>query len=208
MGQATGEPFPPSPVGVAAFDFDGTLIAGDSFLPFLIRLVGRRAMGRAFVVAGPELLAAFARGSRDATKAAVLARLLTGYPHQRFVDLGQAYAGQLVRQIRPAMVERVAWHRERGHRLVIVSASLDVYLAPVGRLMGFDRVMATQLEVGDDGRLTGRIQGVNVRRAEKSARLGQWMSENLAGQAHELWAYGDSVGDRELLAMAHHPVRV
>jgi phosphatidylglycerophosphatase C len=208
MAAAGGEPSPPSPVGVAAFDFDGTLIAGDSFLPFLVQLVGRRAMGRAFVVAGPELLTAFARGSRDATKAAVLARLLSGYPHQRFVDLGQAYAAQLVQQIRPAMVERVAWHREQAHRLVIVSASLDVYLEPVGRLLGFDRVLATQLEAGDDGLLTGRIQGLNVRRAEKSARLRQWLFEQLAGQPHELWAYGDSVGDRELLAMAQHPVRV
>jgi HAD superfamily hydrolase (TIGR01490 family) len=208
MASATGEPSPTSPVGVAAFDFDGTLIAGDSFLPFLTQLVGRRAMGRAFVVAGPELLTAFARGSRDATKAAVLARLLTGYPQQRFVDLGRAYAGQLVQQIRPAMAERVAWHREQGHRLVIVSASLDVYLAPVGRLLGFDRVLATQLEAGPDGRLTGRIQGINVRRAEKSARLGQWLAEHLTGRSHELWAYGDSVGDRELLAMADHPVRV
>ena len=177
-------------------------------MPFLIRLVGRRALGRAFAVPGPEMLMAFARGSRDATKAAVLARLLAGYPHQRFEQIGLAYAEQLAPQIRPAMVERVAWHRARGHRLVIVSASLEVYLAPLGRQLGFDRVLATRLEVGDDGRLTGRLQGSNVRRAEKSVRLRAWLCEELAGRPHELWAYGDSAGDRELLAMADHPVRV
>ncbi|MDP9073467.1 MAG: HAD-IB family hydrolase [Actinomycetota bacterium] len=204
----TSEPARPGPVGVAAFDFDGTLIAGDSFLPFLIRLVGRRAMGRAFVVAGPELLTAFARGSRDATKAAMLGRLLAGYPEPRIVELGAAYADQLVRQIRPAMAQRIDWHRSQGHRLVIVSASLEVYLAPTGRLLGFDQVLATRLEVGPSGRLTGRLAGVNVRRAEKSARLRQWLAAELDQAPHELWAYGDSTGDRELLAMADHPMRV
>ena len=208
MDSTAGEPSPPSPAGVAAFDFDGTLIAGDSFLPFLIRLVGRRAMGRAFVVAGPELLVAMARGSRDSTKAAMLAQLLAGFPHQRLVEAAEAYANQLANQIRPAMVERIAWHRRQGHRLVIVSASLEVYLGPVGRHLGFDRVLATRLEVGAGGRLTGRLDGVNVRRAEKAARLTDWLSEQSYAEGHELWAYGDSVGDRELLAMADHPVRV
>jgi phosphoserine phosphatase len=30
----------------------------------------------------------------------------------------------------------------------------------------------------------------------------------VGGAATELWAYGDSAGDRELLAMADHPTRV
>lgn len=196
------------PVGVAAFDFDGTLIAGDSFLPFLVRAVGLRALGGAVVISGPALFRAFGRGSRDATKAAVLARLLQGYPHDRFILLGEEYGEQLARRIRPAMVERLAWHREQGHRRVIVSASLEAYLAPVGRHLGFDAVLATGLEVNDEGLLTGRLLGANVRRAEKSARLEHWLGRELDGRERELWAYGDSVGDRELLAMADHPVRM
>jgi phosphatidylglycerophosphatase C len=189
---------------VAAFDFDGTLIAGDSFLPFLARAMGRQALTRAAVVAGPTLV----RGNRDITKAAVLAYLMRGYPLARLAEIGESYGRQLAAQVRPTMSQRLAWHRTQGHRLVMVSASLDIYLAPVGRQLGFDCVLATQLEVDDRGLLTGKLRGANVRRAEKATRLRQWLEGAVAGRPYELWAYGDSTGDRELLAMADHPVRV
>jgi phosphatidylglycerophosphatase C len=198
----------PAPVGVAAFDFDGTLVDKDSFLPFLLRLVSHRALSRAFMLSGPALARAFATGSRDAGKAALLARLLGGYPLVDLEAKGMEYSRDLESQIRPAMVERIAWHRQEGHRLVIVSAALAAYLEPLGDLLRFDKVLATGLEVGPDGLLTGRLRGRNVRRAEKAIRLRDWLSTEFGQQPWELWAYGDSAGDRELLAMAHHPRRV
>jgi phosphatidylglycerophosphatase C len=147
-------------------------------------------------------------GRRDASKAVLVRRLLRGYDADRLDDLGRRYAVLLAQRIRPQMAERVAWHQQQGHRLVIVSASLDVYLAPTGVALGFDHVLATELEVGSDRRLTGRLRGPNVRGVEKSARLREWLTEELAGTPYQLWAYGDSAGDRELLAMADHPTRV
>jgi phosphatidylglycerophosphatase C len=198
----------PTPVGVAAFDFDGTLIGRDSFLPFLLRVVGRRALGRTMVLSGPALARAFGSGRRDGTKAALLARLLEGHPWADLEAKGLEYSGELQARIRPIMARRVRWHREAGHRLVIVSAALAVYLEPLGRRMGFDAVLATGLEVGPDGLLTGRLKGPNVRRAEKAVRLRDWLNAEVGARPWELWAYGDSAGDRELLAMAHHPLRV
>ena len=106
------------------------------------------------------------------------------------------------------MADRLEWHRARGHRLALVSASLEVYLAPVAEQLAFDGVLATSLEVDDAGRLTGHLEGANVRRQEKAARLGEWLATELDGAGYELWAYGNSAGDRELLAMADHPQRV
>jgi phosphatidylglycerophosphatase C len=198
----------PAPVGVAAFDFDGTLISRDSFLPFLLRLVGRRALGQACMLSGPALASAFGATRRDAAKAALLARLLKGYPSADLEAKGLEYSRDLEARIRPVMAGRIAWHRKEGHRLVIVSAGLAVYLEPLGRRLGFDGVLATSLEVGPDGLLTGRLLGPNVRRGEKAVRLRDWLSTEVGQQPWELWAYGDSVGDRELLAMAQHPRRV
>jgi phosphatidylglycerophosphatase C len=63
------------------------------------------------------------------------------------------------------------------------------------------------LERGRNGRLTGRLVGANCRGAEKARRTREWLRANgLAGA--ELWAYGDSSGDDELLALADHPLRV
>jgi phosphatidylglycerophosphatase C len=58
--------------------------------------------------------------------------------------------------------------------------------------------------VDGDGRCTGRLAGENCRGPEKARRL----TELLAGRGALTWAYGDSSGDREMLAMARHPVRV
>ncbi len=199
----------PTPVGVAAFDFDGTLISTDSFAPFLLRLRGRRSFVGEFVpsiLAG--LLAGRARFDRDASKADLIARLLTGYPADQLRQEGEVFGSELARRIRPRMKERLGWHRDQGHRVVLVSASLESYLEPLGRHLGLDAVLATRLEVGSDGRLTGRLEGANCRGAEKEVRLRCWMDQNLGGEVPELWAYGDSSGDRELLAMADHPHRV
>ena len=50
--------------------------------------------------------------------------------------------------------------------------------------------------------LTGALSGANVRKAEKARRLSDWLRRR---RPYELWAYGDSSGDDELLAMADHP---
>jgi HAD superfamily hydrolase (TIGR01490 family) len=192
-------------VGVAAFDFDGTLIEGDSFVPFLVSVVGRRALASALVRSTPSLAMG---GRRDVMKAALIARLLRGYPCAQLRAQGEVFATELSGKVRPSMIERLEWHREQGHRLAVVSASLEVYLSPFGRNLRFDGILATTLEVGADGRLTGRLNGANVRRGEKAARLRQWLAAELDGARYELWAYGDSTGDKELLAMADHPHRV
>ena len=189
---------PPSRV-VAAFDFDGTLTAYDSLLPFLVRLRGARAVTTALAAAAPR-----ARLGRNDLKEVVLARLLHGLDAEAVAVTGEAYAEHvLARRIRPAMRQVVEEHRSQGHTLVIVSASLEVYLSHVGRGLGFDAVLATRLEVGDDGRLTGRLLGANVRGEEKARLLRVWLGE---GSVY-LHAYGDSAGDHAMLAMAQRAVR-
>lgn len=195
---------------VAAFDFDGTLTRRDTLVPFLAQACGTAAMGRALAAAGPAALRArTGRGDpdvhhRDASKEALLASLFSNRHTQWLIDAGAQYSESLDAKLRPEMVEQLAWHRAAGHELVIVSASLQVYLEPFGKRHGFDQVIGVQLE-DIEGQLTGRIDGPNVRGREKSVRLEKW----LAGDRPEmLWAYGNSSGDREMLAMADAPVWV
>jgi phosphatidylglycerophosphatase C len=192
---------------VAAFDFDGTLAPGDSLLPFLVRVCGRRRVAQALVAFGPAIGWALAgRGDRHAVKEAFVGRLLRGRDADAVARVGQAFAAGLLGRVRPGMLERVAWHRDEGHELVMVSASLTVYLEPLGAALGFDHVLATGLEVGADGRLTGWLLGANVRGPEKAARLTDWLGADATDC--ELWAYGDSSGDEDLLALAQAAFRV
>lgn len=191
---------------VAAFDFDGTLVERDSLFPFLQRVCGTAAVVRALALESPRLARlAGGGGDRDLLKARLFGRLLAG---RRVVDLDRVvseYAEHVTaRRARSDMLDVAAWHRREGHELVIVSASPELYLVPIGRLLDFDAVLGTRLEVDDDGRLTGRLTGRNVRGAEKVARLRAHLGEGPL----RLWAYGDSGGDRELLALADVATRV
>jgi HAD superfamily hydrolase (TIGR01490 family) len=191
---------------VAAFDFDGTLVPGDSLLPFVWRVAGPGRFLAAAARHGPRVaLATVGRiGSRDAAKAAFIGATLRGLPISSVVPEAVAFSHRLEARIHPAALQRIDWHRRQGHELVLISASLRIYLEPLAERLGFDHVIATALEVGQDGHLTGALDGANVRGPEKLARLRRWLD----GDDVELWAYGDSEGDRELLAAADHGRRV
>ena len=182
--------------GLAAFDFDGTISKRDTFLPFLQRLCGAQRVFRALAKSAGR-----SRLDRNAWKDGVLVHLLEGWRLDEVEAAGAEYAEFLHHdgRLRPEAVRRIEEHRRRGHAVVVVSASPEVYLAPLGGLLGTDAVLATRLEVTDDGVLTGRMLGANCRGPEKVARLDAWIDGRDVGP---VWAYGDSAGDRELLARA------
>jgi phosphatidylglycerophosphatase C len=183
---------------VAAFDFDGTITRRDTLVPFLRRISGPGRFELALVTAAP----AFARGGREAFKVALLRRVLGGLPADEVAEEGRRYGRALAAGFRPEVVERIRWHQEHGHDVVIVSASLRAYLDPVVAHLGVDGVCAVELAVGDDGRLTGEMVGPNCRGPEKVRRLTTWLDGDVPAR---LWAYGNSSGDRELLAAADEP---
>jgi phosphatidylglycerophosphatase C len=191
---------------VAAFDFDKTISTRDNVMPFLRAAVGRPRLTRALITISPRLVAAALNDrQRDAAKVALVRRTLTGYDAARLADVAAGFAEDIVaRHLRPDVIERVEWHRHQGHELVIVSASFTSYLDPIANQLGFAAVLATELAVGDDGRLTGELVGPNVRGREKVRRFDTWLGDRPAF----VWAYGDSSGDRELFARADQPIQV
>ena len=195
-----------APSCVAAFDFDGTLSTRDNFLPYLRIVAGTRALARAIAAAAPALAASRRDPSqRDVAKAILVRGTLAGHSEQYLRDLGERYARLVAaRHLAPDTMERFEQHRADGHAVVLVSASLHLYLDPIAELLGADAVLATAVEVDAEGRCTGELAGANVRGVEKVRRLDEW----LAGRDCVIHAYGDSSGDDELLARAHHGIRV
>ncbi len=105
--------------------------------------------------------------------------------------------------LRGEVVESLRGHVDAGDTVVLVSASFEVYLRPLAELLGVHDVLAVRLEVDSNGVLTGRLDGPNCRGPEKVVRLHEWLDRNAGGRrAVHLSAYGDSRGDRELLADA------
>ncbi len=193
---------------VAAFDVDGTLTRRDTLLPFLATVRGRANVLAALAAESYGLARAAAPGGdRNRVKERLLTRLLAGRPYDEVARAGRAFGARVAeRAISPQMRDRITWHRAHGHAVVLVSASLDVYLEEVARSLGADHLECTSLEIDDAGRCTGRIAGTNCRGPEKAARLAALLQRELTDA--QLWAYGDSRGDRDMLAMAHRAVRV
>ena len=189
---------------LAVFDVDGTLTRRDCVVPFMRRVAGSAALGRRLAVQSVALSTMARRRDRDALKAAAAAAAFAGEPFERVQSLGEQFARSVYDTgLRADTVERLQEHRDSGETVVLVSASFEVYLRPLAELLGADDVLAVRLEVGPDGRLTGRLDGPNCRGPEKVRRLHAWLDEHAGGRAAvHVTAYGDSPGDRELLADA------
>lgn len=191
-----------TPITIAAFDVDGTLTTRDSVVPFLRRMVTPRAVVR-LMVHPQALIRGIVRRDRDALRAAATTAVFTGLPWPRVAAAGQAFGDEInARWLRPDAAARLGWHVANGHRVILVSASYGVYLDRLAEQLGAEAVLSTRLEVVD-GRCTGRLDGPNCRGPEKVRRLRRWLDgEGLRRDEVEIWGYGDSAGDRELLADA------
>jgi len=192
---------------VAAFDVDGTLTTRDCVRPFLERVAGRRRLVTSVLRRPLATIAAAVRRDRDRLKEIIVGCSLRGKLVADVEKKGEQFAQYvLVNWLRPDTLRRLRWHQRSGHRIVFVSASLAAYLRPMAQRLGIDDVLCTDsLRSGD--RYSDRLDGRNCRAAEKRRRFDQWLEEHRWVDA-EVWAYGDSAGDRELLERADHAVWV
>ena len=202
-----------SEVVVAAFDLDGTLTNGGSVVGWLRSVCGTKATMRSLLRRAPSLTyAAFKGGSAaDETKERLFTELLQGRPLDEVRERSEQFARHHVgKELRTDVKARMDYHVALGHRVVIVSASPELYVNEVGALLGADGVVATRLAVDGSGNLTGRYEGKNCRGSEKFSRATTWMrGQGLLGSSEQmpvLWAYGNSRGDRRLLQAANFPV--
>jgi phosphatidylglycerophosphatase C len=189
--------------GTAVWDVDGTLVPGDTLLPFLRRIVGAARLGRTLAVSLSQNAGAPDR--RSATKAAVLQDVLGGREWAAVDLTARRYVAEYVtRRILPDRLRRWQWHRAQGHHMVLASASLGLYLNHLGTLLGADEVISTEMGTLS-GRLTGRLVTPNCRGTQKSARVLDHLASRPAGT---VWAYANGTADRPLLMLADVATRV
>lgn len=192
---------------VAAFDLDGTLTDGGSVFRWLRYVTGgARTYAAATRLAGPIAWGALASGpAADRAKERLFSHLLAGLGADlvalKSVEFARTHVAD---RVRPACLERLHWHQGQGHHVVVVSASPELYVAEIGRLLGAEGTVATRLAVDPLGRLTGGYLGRNCRGEEKLRRLETFIERLELGGPAEIYAYGNSRGDRRMLAAADH----
>lgn len=187
---------------IVAFDFDGTLTWKDSFMAFLRWRAGARRYAAGMARLAPAAFAYLGHRDRERLKARAVREFLRGTPRAELEADAQRFASERARRLlRPDATE--VWKRwqRQGARLVIVTASPETIIAPFARGLGAERLIGTRLAFDDQDRVTGDFIGANCRGPEKVVRLKAAFGDDMMLEA----AYGDTDGDREMLAMAETP---
>lgn len=196
--------------GVAAFfDLDGTLMCLPSLEKrFFSVLRYRKLIGaRNYVLWIAEAVRLVPRGINQVMHANKM--------HLRGISVDEKYSLK-ARSFYPEAIERVAWHAERGHLLVIVSGTLEFLAERAARALEAEldarglacaiRVCATRLEE-KNGRLTGRIVG-DAMFGEAKARTIRRIAAAKDLDLARCFAYGDSASDKWMLEAVGKPVAV
>jgi HAD superfamily hydrolase (TIGR01490 family) len=187
-------------VALALFDFDGTISFRDSFAGFIRYLVGP-ARYRLGVLCLLPVVAGFLFGFIRSWRAKELMSIyfFGGLNVKELTETASRYSlEELPKIVRKEMDHLLEWHKERGDTVVVVSASIDLWLRDWCRSRGIG-LIATELEV-KEGRVTGRFLTRNCSGKEKVKRIEKEL--DLSCFDH-IYAYGDSPGDRAMLRLAH-----
>jgi phosphatidylglycerophosphatase C len=193
---------PDADVPVVAFDFDGTLTVRDSFTAFLKWRAGPLRFRLGLLRLTPSLIAYLFHRDRGRIKAQAVAEFLKGVPRETLEAEARAFAEAFSRRLlRPDAV--AAWKRWRAQRvtLVIVTASPTAIVGPFARGLGADLLIGTELAYDEYGKVAGAFTTPNCRGPEKVVRLKNAFGPDVRVKA----AYGDTGGDREMLAMSELP---
>jgi len=193
----------------AFFDFDNTLINGDSQGLEIEFLVKRRQI--AYLTLVPILIANFLF-KRDLIGADRMVRtclrIYRGLPTDRPAEwVEDLYREVIGRRLSSAMADLVRVHRQRGHLPVILSASLHHLIQPMAAELGIAHILCTELEIDSGGLFTGRTAGpvcVGQYKADRAARLAHRLNMDLAAS----YVYSDHHADMQLFTAVGHPVAV
>ena len=191
---------------IYAFDFDGTLTTRDTLIAFIRYAKGTRAFVLGFLLHAHLLvLMKLKLYPNWKAKQKIFSYFFKGMSLGDFDALCQRFAANNRQLLRLEGVRTLEQARTEGADIVIVSASIDNWVKPfftspdsLADNLPKITVLGTQIEVAD-GKLTGRFLTKNCYGQEKVNRI---LALYPNRSEYTLTAYGDSRGDKELLAFA------
>ena len=198
---------PNSPSWVALFDLDGTLTWRDTLLPYLTGFLLRRPWRVARLWGAPYALYRFwLDRDHGALKSQMIHMIMGGAPRRVIEAWSEHFVAALKprNRFRPLGLAVVEAHRSAGDRLVLMSASPDLYVPKIGQLLGFERTLCTEI-LWDGERLDGRLASAN-RRGEEKARCLEWLRQQYRGVP--IIAYGNSSSDLDHMRAADRALLV
>lgn len=191
---------------IAFFDLDGTITHRDTLFPLVLRLLARRPLRLLRLLRVVPAVVRFASDrDRGALKQSLLRATMRGIPRDEILQVSRNFVTDTIAQSCFAdALATIRRHREHGHHLVLMSASVDFYVPEFGRQLGFDEVISTGVAWNGE-ELEGTLTTAN-RRGEEKARCFQELVS--ARNDPHTFAYGNSDSDLPHLKLARHGLLV
>lgn len=182
---------------IVAFDFDGTITKKDTLLEFIKYSQGVRTFYIGFMIYFPLLVAMKLKLYPNwKAKQQLFSYFFKNESVKKFDYLGDKYSDEIDKIVFPEAIEVIEEHKRKGHKVLIISASIENWMQSWANRNGIDLVIATKIEINEHGKLTGRFKSKNCYGQEKVNRLLELFPNR---NEYFLVSYGDSSGDRELL---------
>lgn len=179
---------------IAVFDLDGTITRHDTLVHFLAGFAARRPARALGLWRSPVALGRYLAGGRDRgeLKASVIRYLLGGLDRAAI----DSWADEFCRDVLPGLLNPgalpvIEQHRAEGRHLVLLSASVDLYVPRIAEGLGFHSTLCTEL-TWQEGRLESRLATPNRRGEEKLACLRKLRVQHPEAR---IAAYGNAASD-------------
>lgn len=184
---------------IAILDFDGTITKKDSLFDFIKYAVGKPAYYMGLFILSPMLAAyTFKLIPNYIAKEKLISNFFKGWDFDHFQKIADKYSIQKIDKIiRPQAMGKIIWHQHQGHKVVVVSASMENWLNKWCQKHNID-LIATRLEI-QNGKLTGKFATKNCYGMEKVNRI---KKQYKLSEYNIIYVYGDSTGDKEMLNIA------
>ena len=126
---------------LALFDFDGTLCSKDSFTGFIFHALSKRHIVKKTIKILPWIQAYYLKAyPAHAMRSKLFRAMFSNADALQLQQLAQQYASSLMSQLNPALLKQLKQHQALGDDVVLVSASIDVYLKSVCELLEIDLI--------------------------------------------------------------------
>jgi phosphatidylglycerophosphatase C len=180
-------------MSIAIFDLDGTITRHDTLFPLVLRWLARRPwqLARLLLVV-PAALRFLVDRDRAALKQSLLRATMRGTPRAALTEFAREFVRDTIANgsFHDAL-STVRRHRDAGHHLVLMSASVDFYVPEFARQLEFDQVISTEVRWNGD-LLDGTLTSPNRRGEEKAHCLRALLA---ARPDQDTYAYGNSASD-------------
>lgn len=185
-------------MNIAFFDFDGTLIKEDSFLLFVKWISSKKKyLFGWMIIVSYYLFYKSGFITQQLFKEKVLKYFIKGRDQEEIKNYAKKFAEKIIEQkITKQAIKRLEYHENARDRIVVVSASLDLWLQPWCKIRKYD-VVCSIAEI-TDGRITGKLVGKNCIGEEKVIRIKKAYKLE---EYSKIYVYGDSENDRPMLSI-------